>query len=150
MLGRTLGGATVAMFQGCIVLVITLFFGFHPYNWAYVPFVILLMLLIATLFSALGIAVASRLSDMQGFQLIMNFLVMPMFFLSGSLFPLTNVPTVLKVIAAVDPLSYGVDAMRTLLINFTHFGIGLDVAVLLVIAAIFLGFGSYSFSKIEV
>jgi len=94
--------------------------------------------------------VASLLSDMQGFQLIMNFLVMPMFFLSGSLFPLTNVPALLKLVASVDPLSYGVDAMRTLLINVTHFGIALDLGVLVALTVIFLGLGSYFFSKIQV
>lgn len=129
---------------------LTLFFGFHPYSWPLVIPAILVMLLIATLFSALGIMVASLLSDMQGFQLIMNFLVMPMFFLSGSLFPLNNVPYLLGLIARVNPLSYGVDALRTLLINATHFGLVLDLSVLGLIAAVFLGFGSYFFSKIEV
>lgn len=150
MLGRTVGGATVATAQGVIVFILTLFFGFHPYSWALVVPAFLIMFLIATLFSALGIAVASLLSDMQGFQLIMNFLVMPMFFLSGSLFPLNNVPWLLGLIAQVDPLSYGVDALRTLLINVTHFGLALDIGVLAVITILFLGLGSYFFSKIEV
>jgi ABC-2 type transport system permease protein len=149
MLGRTLGGATVSTAQGCIVLALTFFFGFQPYSWPLLFASILVMLLLATLFSALGIMVASLLSDMQGFQLIMNFLVMPMFFLSGSLFPLTNVPLALKVIASVDPLSYGVDALRTLLINVTHFGIALDVGVLAALTALFLGLGSYFFSRIQ-
>ncbi|MDR3571501.1 MAG: ABC transporter permease [Candidatus Pacebacteria bacterium] len=150
MLGRTFGGATVATAQGCIVFILTLFFGFHPYNWFLVIPAILAMFLIATLFSALGIMVASLLSDMQGFQLIMNFLVMPMFFLSGSLFPLNNIPLLLTVFATIDPLSYGVDLLRTLLINTSHFGATLDIGVLLVIALIFLGLGSYFFTRIEV
>ncbi len=150
MLGRTLGGATVSTFQGLIVLVLTFFFGFHPYSWALLIPAILVMLLVATLFSGLGIMVGSVLKDMQGFQLIMNFLVMPMFFLSGSLFPLQGVPPLLLLIAKVDPLSYGVDAMRTLLINVSAFGLALDLTVLGVIAAIFLALGSYFFSKIEV
>ncbi|MFA7309852.1 MAG: ABC transporter permease, partial [Candidatus Paceibacterota bacterium] len=82
--------------------------------------------------------------------LIMNFLVMPMFFLSGSLFPLNNVPWLLGLIARIDPLSYGVDAMRTVLINVTHFGLVLDLSVLAAITVLFLGLGSYFFSKIEV
>ncbi len=150
MFGRTLGGATTATAQGTIVLILTLFFGFHPYNWFLVIPAILLMLLIATLFSALGIMIASLISDMQGFQLIMNFLVMPMFFLSGSLFPLTNIPPLLKVLATIDPLSYGVDAMRTVLINVTHFGLSIDILVLAIITLIFLGLGSYFFSKIQI
>lgn len=150
MFGRTLGGATVSAAQGCIVLFITFFFGFHPVSWLMIIPAIFVMLLVAVLFSSLGIMVASLLSDMQGFQLIMNFLVMPMFFLSGSLFPLDGVPLVLKWIATIDPLSYGVDALRTVLINVSHFGLALDSAVLVVVTAIFLGLGSYFFSKIQV
>lgn len=150
MLGRTLGGATVSAVQGCIVLILTFFFGFHPYSWPLMFAAILVMLLIATLFSALGIMVASLLTDMQGFQLIMNFLVMPMFFLSGSLFPLNNIPLLLSWLAAIDPLSYGVDTMRTLLINVNHFPLALDLGVLAALAIIFLTLGSYFFSKIQV
>lgn len=150
MLGRTLGGATVAVAQGTIVLVLTFFFGFAPYKWIMLIPALLVMLLVATMFSALGMMVASKLKDMQGFQLIMNFLVMPMFFLSGSLFPLTGVPKPLLWLATIDPLSYGVDALRTVLINVSHFGITTDISVLVVITAIFLVAGSYFFSQIEV
>ncbi len=150
MLGRTLGGATVATLQGFLVLIITFFIGFHPYSWALIVPAVLVMLLVATLFSALGIMVASLLADMQGFQLIMNFLVMPLFFLSGSLFPLQSAPVLLQWIARADPLSYGIDAMRALLINATHFGLTLDIAVLASVTLVFLALGSYFFSKIEI
>ena len=150
MLGRTLGGATVASLQGVIVLVATILAGFHPYSWFALPFVYLLMLLIGTLFSALGVMVGSLMRDFQGFQLVMNFLVMPLFFLSGALFPLSNVPPVMLWIARFDPLSYGVDAMRFLLINVVQFGLGLDVGILLAVTALFLVLGSYFFSRIEI
>ncbi|HEV3245302.1 MAG TPA: ABC transporter permease [Candidatus Paceibacterota bacterium] len=156
MFGRTLGGATVSAAQGSIVLllvlVLTYFFhlNFQLYSWTLVIPAILVMLLVGLLFSALGIMVASLLTDMQGFQLIMNFLVMPMFFLSGSLFPLTNIPLLLSLFATIDPLSYGVDALRALLVNTTHFGLSLDLAVLVLITVIFLGLGSYFFTRIEV
>jgi len=149
MLGRTFGGATVATLQGCIVFVLTLLFGFHPYNWALLGPAVLLMFLIASVFSALGIAVASFVRDMQGFQLVMNFVVMPMFFLSGALFPLTNIPLLLRALASIDPLSYGVDGMRGLLIDASRFDLAMDVMVLLGIATIFLGVGSYRFSKLD-
>lgn len=149
MFGRTIGGATVAALQGCLVLFLTFFIGFHPYSWALVVPAILVMFLVATLFSALGMMVASLLRDMQGFQLIMNFLVMPLFFLSGALFPLTTAPEALKIISYFDPLSYGIDAMRALLINQSTFGLPLDVGVLLAITLIFLGLGSYFFSRIQ-
>lgn len=150
MFGRTLGGATVSALQGAIVLCLTFLFGFHPVSWWLVVPAVATMLMLATLFSALGIMVASLLKDMQGFQLIMNFLVMPMFFLSGSLFPLTGIPTFMQIVAAIDPLSYGVDAMRTLLIAQSHFGLALDYTVLLAFICVFLGLGSYFFSKIEI
>ncbi len=92
MLGRTLGGATVAMIQGAIVVVVCLIAGFRPHNFAMFPAAIIFLALIAILFTAVGTAIASLLSDFQGFQLVMNFLVMPMFFLSGALFPLKTVP----------------------------------------------------------
>jgi len=150
MLGRTIGGATVSTFQGIIVLILTLFIGFHPYSWGLVLPAILVMLLVSMMFSSLGILVGSILKDMQGFQLIMNFLVMPMFFLSGSLFPLNNVPPLLLLVAKIDPLSYGVDAMRALLINVSALGLAVDLTVLGVITLLLLGLGSYFFSKMEV
>lgn len=149
MIGRTLGGATVATFQGVLVFLLTLLFGFRPYNWALVPVLILFMLLVAFLFTALGNMIGSLLEDMQGFQLIMNFLVMPLFFLSGSLFPLTGLPAVLSAITKFDPLSYGIDSFRILLVNAGHFNLGLDFGVLAAVTIVFLGLGTYFFSKIQ-
>ncbi len=150
MIGRTLGGATVATLQGIIVFIVTVLFGFRPANWAFVPVALLVMFLVALLFTALGTAIASLLEDMQGFQLIMNFLVMPLFFLSGALFPIEGLPPVLETLVRFDPLSYGIDAFRALLLNLGHFGLGLDVAVLTIITVAFLGLGSYLFSRIQV
>lgn len=150
MIGRTLGGATVAALQGTIVFAISLLAGFRPVNWALVPVAIVMMMIIALLFTALGTAIASRLEDMQGFQLIMNFLVMPLFFLSGALFPLQGLPPALTYVAMADPLSYGVDALRGLLIGASHFGLALDTVVLLAVTGIFLVVGSKLFSKIEI
>lgn len=150
MLGRTFGGATVATMQGAIVLCISFLAGFRPVYPGALPFTLLVMMLIALLFTALGTAIASRLNDMQGFQLISNFLVMPLFFLSGALFPLEGLPKTLTIISRIDPLSYGIDALRTLLSDAGHFGLGTDIAVLSLTAAAFIALGSYFFSKIEV
>jgi len=150
MLGRTLGGATVATVQGCIVFALTLALGFHPYCWTFIVPAILMMFLMASLFSAFGLTVATFVRDMQGFQLVMNFLVMPMFFLSGALFPLTNIPPLLRVLVTVDPLSYGVDGMRTLLIDTSHFGLAVDVTILIAITTLLLAIGSFVFSRLQV
>ena len=150
MLGRTLGGATVAMCQGVLVAIVCFIAGFRPADIRMLPVAFLFMALIACLFSALGTAIGSLLENIQGFQLIMNFLVMPIFFLSGALFPLDNLPAVLSVITKVDPLSYGVDGLRTALIGVSHFGAVLDGAILVGLAMVFLWMGSYFFSKIQV
>jgi len=150
MIGRTLGGATVAMMQGIIVLLICLLTGFRPASLAALPLALLYMALIAVMFTALGTAIASGLSDFQGFQLVMNFLVMPTFFLSGALFPLNGIPKALAVVAAVDPLSYGVDGMRgALLGGGYHFGAGTDLLVMSLVAAALLALGSYLFSRVQ-
>jgi ABC-2 type transport system permease protein len=150
MLGRTLGGATVAMCQGILVAIVCFIAGFRVADFRLLPAAFLFMALIACLFSALGTAIGSLLENIQGFQLIMNFLVMPIFFLSGALFPLDHLPRVLGVITTLDPLSYGVDGLRTTLIGVSHFGAALDSAVLVIMATIFLYMGSYFFSKIQV
>jgi ABC-2 type transport system permease protein len=150
MIGRTLGGATVATIQGIIVLCLALIPGFRPQNWLMLFPLILVMLLTGTMFTALGTAIASQLEDMQGFQLIMNFLVMPLFFLSGAIFPLTGLPSVLIVITRFDPLAYGIDAFRILLSNSGHYSLTLDISVLAVITLLFLSVGSYLFSKVQI
>src|SRR5262245_14919937 len=108
MIGRTLGGATIALIQGTLVLTVCLIAGFRPYDFAAVPLALLFMALTAVVFAALGTAIGSTLRDMQGFQLIMNFMVLPIFFLSGALFPLTNLPGPLAVATRLDPMAYGV------------------------------------------
>jgi ABC-2 type transport system permease protein len=108
------------------------------------------MLLISLMFTALGTMVASLLEDMQGFQLIMNFLVMPLFFLSGALFPLESLPAAINAVATFDPLSYGIDALRTLLIGVSHFGLHIDLLVLSAVTMLFLLLGSYFFSRIQI
>jgi ABC-2 type transport system permease protein len=132
------------------VFFIALAAGFRPVSWALVPVAFIYMLLVALLFTALGTAIASVLEDMQGFQLIMNFLVMPLFFLSGALFPLAGLPAVLDALVRFDPLSYGIDAFRTLLSNAGAFGLGLDTLVLVIVTAVLLGIGSYLFSQIQI
>jgi ABC-2 type transport system permease protein len=149
MLGRTAGGATVATLQATIVLLLAVLFGFRLSDWSSLVLTLPAMFLVALLFTALGTWFAAMLSDFQAFQMIMNFLVMPMFFLSGAMFPLNNVPRVLAVIAQFDPLSYGVDAFRGLLVGPCHFGLGLDFAVLGAGTLILLALGARAFSRIE-
>jgi ABC-2 type transport system permease protein len=150
MAGRTLGGATIAMIQGTLVLVVCLIAGFRPHSVAGVPLALLFMAMTAIVFAALGTAIGSTLKDMQGFQLIMNFMVMPIFFLSGALFPLKNLPTALAVATRVDPLSYGIDGLRGALIGMTTFSAVTNLSVLAVVAVLFLLLGARAFSRIQI
>jgi ABC-2 type transport system permease protein len=150
LLGRTLGGATIAMFQGLIVFCLSLLVGFRPESMIGLPLGILVMFLTALLFTALGTAIAAKLTDFQGFQLIMNFLVMPLFFLSGALFPTSTAPGFLKMIASLNPFAYGVDGLRSTLSGMSHFGLGVDLAVLVGLSIITLFVGSRLFSKIQI
>jgi len=150
MIGRTLGGATVAVLQGTLILGICLIAGFRPHSWMAIPLAFVFVVLIAIVFAALGTALGSAIKDMQGFQLVMNFLVLPIFFLSGALYPLANLGVVLTVITRFDPLTYGVDGLRGALINQWHFHPVLNAGVLGAIALAFLSLGAYLFSKIEV
>jgi ABC-2 type transport system permease protein len=150
MMGRTLGAATVACIQGMLVAVVCLIAGFRPVNWLDVPVAVVFMVMIASLFAALGTAIGSVLQNIQGFQLIMNFLVMPIFFLSGALYPLSNLPALLSLVTKLDPLAYGVDGLRTTLIGVSHFGLAMDATVLLVALAVLLAVGSRLFDRIQV
>ena len=148
MFGRTLGGATVAIFQGILVMLISIAIGFRPDLADIIP-ALIFMGLIALVFTALGTAIASTLEDMQGFQLIMNFVVMPVFFLSGALFPLDSAPVALRWIAVFNPLSYGVDGLRAAFIHHALYSAWTDGIVLAVIAAAFIGIGAWLFSRIR-
>lgn len=150
MAGKTAGGATVAVIQGTLVMVICLIAGFRPTHFALIPLAFVFMVMIALLFAALGMAIGSGLQDMQGFQLIMNFLVMPIFFLSGALFPLDGLGVVMKYVTKADPLSYGIDGMRNVFGSpLAAFDPRIDFVVLLVLGCVLMMFGAYRFSKIE-
>lgn len=150
MFGRTLGGATVAIYQGVLVFVISLLLGFHPETWSLLPLALVFMLLMSVLFTSIGTAFASLFSDMHAFPVIINFVVMPMFFLSGALYPVDNLAPVIDVLVRLNPLSYGIDGLRGSLLTQFHFGIWSDFSVLIIITIIFLGLGSYLFKKIEI
>lgn len=132
MLGRTLGGATVALVQGIVVFIITTLFAGFKVIWSGIFVALIFAFLISLFFTAFGTAIASKLDDMQGFPLIINFLVMPMFFLSGALFPIDGLPKLFGYIVRINPLSYAVDGMRGALIGqhtFSYFTDGLILSI---------------------
>ena len=148
--GKTLGGATVAVIQGILVFLITLIIGFRPENLLLLPVALGFLILVACLFSALGTAIAARLEDMQGFPLILNFVIQPLFFLSGALFPLKNLPAILGVITKLNPLSYGVEGLRYGLTGVSHLPPLGGFAFLAAMIVLMVIIGSRQFTRIEV
>ncbi len=150
MIGRTLGGATVATIQGILVLLIASIAGFKIISFSLLPMAILFMILTALVFTAFGTVIAINLSDMQAFPIIMNFVIMPLFFLSGALFPLNGFPHGIVIASRFNPLVYGVDGLRRTLTGVSNFSLGIDVITLVIIALALIGIGSFLFSKVEV
>ena len=147
--GSALGGATTTVVQAMLVFFISFFLGFRPYDWLLVPVALLVVMLFTFALTCFGAGLAAIVNDFQGFQAINQFLIFPLYFLSSALFPLTNVPKILKFVASINPVSYAVDALRTLLINQTHFGLTKDFIVMGIILVVLLSFGIYAFENIE-
>ncbi len=149
LLGSALGGATISIFQGILVFTISMFLGFRPHDWTLVPAAFLVLVLMCVALTSFGAGIASMVDDFQGFQGINNLLVMPMFFLSSALYPLTNVPVGLKIVSSINPVTYMVDALRYLLANQTHFGIAKDLLVMAVTFVVCLLFAVNRFNRIQ-
>ncbi|MGE3318244.1 MAG: ABC transporter permease [Candidatus Berkiella sp.] len=147
--GRTLGGATVALFQGLIVLLICSLVGFRIQSFTQLPLALLFMFLIALFCSSLGAAIACVVEDLQGFPVIMNFIILPLFFFSNALFPIHSLPKALLTIIHINPLSYGIDGLRGALTQSSHYSVALDLGVLSVAAISMLVIASVLFSRIE-
>lgn len=149
LLGSALGGATISIFQGIMVFVLSVVFGYRPHSWAAVGPAFLVLVLMCVALTSLGAGIASLVDDFQGFQGINNLLVMPLFFLSSALYPLNNVPTALRIISTLNPVSYMVDALRHLLSNQTHFGLGKDLIVMGVTFVACMYFAVDRFNRIQ-
>jgi ABC-2 type transport system permease protein len=149
VLGRVLGGAIVAMIQGAVVFLVCLALGFRFESWLLLPVAVVFMFLISLLFTSIGTAIGSVLQDMQGFPLVMNFLVMPLFFFSDALFPIKGLPAILTFALRLNPLTYGIDGLRGALGHAYVFSVTTDLAVLCVASLILLSIGSYLFSRIQ-
>jgi ABC-2 type transport system permease protein len=116
VIGKCLGGATVASAQGVIVLALAGAVNV-PYDPVLIIGVLALQLLLAFTITAFGVMIAIRIKQMQSFMGVMQMIVMPMFFISGALFPASGLPRWLEVLNRIDPLAYAVDPMRRLVFN---------------------------------
>lgn len=150
VLGRTMGGATTAIMQALMILMLGVILGMRITGiWGFLLSLVFMVLIAAT-FIGLGLAFASKMEDMSGYSLIMNFLIFPLFFLSGALFPIDRFSPVIKVIAYLNPLTYGVDGLRYSLIGVSTFSPALDCMVLVASCMAILGLGAYLFEVSEV
>lgn len=147
--GSALGGTTTTVIQGALVFFVSFLLGFRPYDWLMVPAAFGVIIVFAFALTCFGAGLAAIVNDFQGFQAINQFLIFPLFFLSSALFPIQNFPIVLRFIASINPVSYAVDALRTLLTNQSHFGLTKDLVVMALTVIVLTAFGVYSFNKIQ-
>jgi ABC-2 type transport system permease protein len=162
-IGKALGSTTQAMIQGLILLVLAPFVGVKLSVLTVIELIPLAAVLAFGL-SSFGVALASSMKSLQGFQVVMNFLMMPMFFLSGALFPLTNLPGWMTVLTRLDPASYGIDPLRrvvladsggssalverfALTINGQALAIPLEAGIMLAFGAVMLGIAVVMFQR---
>ncbi len=149
MLGQTFGGATTSVIQGLIILVLSLFIGLNITSITGFLIAFVFMLLIGLSFTAFGIAIASRMEDMHGFQLIMNFVIFPIFGLSGALFPINSLPPWVKSLAMLDPLTYGVEGIRYGLLGTSQINPVFSFVVLTGFTVFMVVLEAYLFRKIN-
>jgi len=150
VLGRTAGGLTTGVLQALIILVAGIMMGMKMPSLAGFLLSLVFMVLVAATFIGIGLAFSSKMKDMSGFSLIMNFLIFPLFFLSGALFPLERFPGLIRDLAYLNPLTYGVDGLRYSLIGTSAISPVVDLVVLAVCCAAMLFLGAYLFENTEV
>jgi ABC-2 type transport system permease protein len=150
VLGRMFAGMTIGIIQAFAILLISVLLGVRITSLEGVMASILFIILIAMSFVGVGISLASRMRDMHGFQLIMNFLIMPTFMLSGALFPLDNLPVWLAALSYINPLTYGVDGLRGLITGVSHLPVLIDLGILSAFCIFIISLARYLFNKTEV
>jgi ABC-2 type transport system permease protein len=146
--GKMLGVSTNAMIQGLIVLGLGFLIGV-PLSIYIIGLVIPVMLIITVGMVCIGLAIASFMDSLESFGTIVTFVNLPMFFLSGALFPVTNLPSWLKWAFYINPLTYGVDALRTIMMPGWPPLLSLHYDILIIIAfdLVMIIIGTYAFSR---
>ena len=146
--GKVLGGCTDALLQSTVIILLGFFFVSYTPLGLLLSFVVVVLTAIG--FVALGLALGAFFESLEGFQLIGTFLVFPVYFLSGALFPLDDrLPAWLRVVARFDPATYAVDATRYAMLGTAVFPVWLDLAVLFGFSATMVVLGSLAFSRMK-
>src|SRR5574340_1510516 len=146
--GKALGGMTNSLIQITILLVVGFIIGVHFTPLGIVETIVVILLLSFAL-TSLGLAIGSYMTSLEGFQMIVSFVVFPLFFLSGALFPLDKLPTWLSILTTIDPATYSVDALRNIILGIGSKSLGLDMSIL-ILFTIGLGLvGTLSFRRMK-
>jgi len=119
------------------------------YSVQMVALVMIFMLVLASAVVSIGLILGSFMESPVGFNLIVSFLVFPLFFLSGALFPIDNLPSWLRAFTTLNPVTYAVDGMRGVILGMSTFPVMMDLGILLGFAAVMLGIGSIAFSRMK-
>lgn len=148
-LGRIAGGISTSLIQGISILLISFLLGFKIKGLIPLFLSILFMALVSAAFVAIGLGIASQMKDIHGFSLIMNFLIFPLFFLSGALYPIQNLPGIVRTFSYIDPLTYGIDGLRGFLTGISNFSIFLDIILILTFSLLTVFIASLLFERSE-
>lgn len=149
VLGMISGSATTSIIQAIIIVMMSVLLGFR------LPFIpailssLMIMVLISMIFINIGLILSSVLKDFHAFSTVINFIAFPLFLLSGALFPISNLPAPIRVLSYFDPLTYGVDALREVLIGHSEFSVILDVCILLTLSVLMVFASGYFFRRAE-
>ena len=146
--GKMMGGSIDALLQGCAMLLFGVILGVN-YSILNVVYSFVFMLILAAALVSLGLIIGSNMESVEGFQLVVSFLVFPMFFFSGALFPIGNLPKYLLFFTVIDPVTYAVDGLRGLLLGSSQLPIFLDLTVLAGFAVLFIAVGTWSFKRLK-
>ncbi|WP_410507187.1 ABC transporter permease [Methanosarcina hadiensis] len=149
VLGMISGSATTSLIQALIIMMMSVCLGFRL---PFIPAVLsslAIMVLISMVFINIGLILSSILKDFHGFSTVINFIAFPLFLLSGALFPVSNLPAPIRILSYFDPLTYGVDALRGVLIGHCEFPIVLDICILLTLSVLMVCTSGYFFQKAE-
>lgn len=149
VIGRLAGGMTTALIQAMMILGVSFLMGFKISTVLSFLVAIVFMIFITVTFIGLGLIFASKMKDIQGFSIIMNFVIFPLFFLSGALYPIENFPFWLRYLSHADPLTYGVDGLRGVLIGTSSYSPVFNLVILLGFSSMMIVLGAYFFEKSE-
>jgi ABC-2 type transport system permease protein len=149
VIGRIASGSTTGVIQATVIAIVATALGVALPSFAGFALALVFMVLISVIFTGIGLIFASRMKDEQGFGLIMNFLILPFLFLSGSFAPIANLPSWVRAISFIDPLTYGVEGLRASLLGSSMIALPLCLAVCLVFAAVLVLLGAWFFETSE-